>query len=89
LGIEDGEITRETEICFLPVDFHLLSGKRSFEAVSNSLVVRPKHHGISAFHVQAEFIVVVSNLREFLAHHRLKHLVVVPFLRPGNLHLAP
>src|SRR5438034_4524022 len=54
LRIENNEITREVEVRFFSVYFHLLLRERRFQAICRSFVVGAKNNGIAAFHVKAQ-----------------------------------
>ena len=75
LRIENNEITREVEVRFFSVYFHLLLRERRFQAICRSFVVGAKNNGIAAFHVKAQLIIALADLCRFLAHDRLKNLV--------------
>src|SRR2546429_8368772 len=63
LRIENNEITREVEVRFFSVYFHLLLRERRFQAICRSFVVGAKNNGIAAFHVKAQLIIALADLR--------------------------
>ena len=75
LRIKGNEITWEVEVRFFSVDLHLLLRERYFQAICCSFVVGAKDHRVAAFHVEAQFIVVLANLCRFLAHDGLSMFI--------------
>ena len=50
LRVVHDEVTGKVKIPFFVIDLDLLLRKRSFPAVSGTLVVSAKHHGVTSVH---------------------------------------
>jgi hypothetical protein len=85
LRIKDNVILRKIQIHFFAVNLHFLLGKGSLQPVGDAFVVGAKGYAEAAVHLKVNFVVVVANLCEFLAHDRLKDFIVAAFFRMENL----
>ena len=66
---------------------YLLQRKSSLHTIGNALVVSTEDDRVPAVHSQAQFLVVVANLRKLLAYRWLDYLIVSPLLRLHHLRL--
>src|SRR5450755_778941 len=87
LRVIDDRIIGEIEIRLLAIDLYLGLPQRSFPAIGSALIVGTKNHGVPAFQAEPQFVVVVTDLGKFLAHHRLDHLIVGSGLRVDDFWL--
>src|SRR3954465_14372955 len=88
LRIINNKVRREINASLFAENLYLLLGQCCLEAISRSFVVGTEHDRVPAIHVQTQFVVVVSNLRKFLAHHGLYDLIMRTWLCPDYLRLC-
>ena len=69
LRVVDHEIAGEVEVGFLCIHFSLWLRKGCFEAIRHAFVVGAKDHRVTTFHFEAQFLVILANLRKFLTDH--------------------
>src|SRR5580704_3300967 len=82
-------ISRETELHFFAVYFHLRFWKRGFKTVGCPFVVGAENQRVVAVHFEAQLVVALANLLEFLMDFGLDHPIVTAFLGRRDFRLQP
>src|SRR5580698_5456158 len=81
LRVKGYGISREIELHFFTVYLHLRFWKRGFKTVGCPFVVGAENQRVVAVHFEAQFVVALANLLEFLTDLRLDQPIGAAFLR--------